>query len=122
MKDLLRPSSSRYCSAAETGAEDLPLPEAGTPRILAVDDLQEVQGRARQVELTVCSLAERRLDPKRRKRMGTEKSFNAKLRFASVGAGVCIHRIRFPQNAKKFPALHSFPPPWGGKRSSSGNF
>lgn len=48
VKDMLRPNSYRYYSAAETGAEELRPPEGGTPRILVVDDLQEVQGRARQ--------------------------------------------------------------------------
>lgn len=48
VKDMLRPNSCRWVSAAETGAEELKPPEAGKPRILVVDDLQEVQSRIRQ--------------------------------------------------------------------------
>jgi len=48
VRNMLRQSSCRWVSAAETGAEELSPPEAGGPPILVVDDLQEVQGRVRQ--------------------------------------------------------------------------
>jgi len=48
VKDMLRSSSYRYVSAAETSAEELAPPKNGKPQTLVVDDLQEVQGRGRQ--------------------------------------------------------------------------
>jgi len=47
-RDMLRPKSCRWYSAAETGAEALKPPETGKLQTLVVDDLQEVQSKARQ--------------------------------------------------------------------------
>jgi len=62
VKDMLRPNSYLYCSAAETGADALRPPEAGKPQILVVDDLQEVQDRGRQ---EACGKALRALSARR---------------------------------------------------------
>ncbi len=48
VRDMLRAGSYRCLSAGETAADQLRLPETGKGQILVVDDLQQVQGRARQ--------------------------------------------------------------------------
>jgi len=48
VKNMLQPNSYRYYSATETRAEELKPLEVGRFQILVVDDLQEVQGKARQ--------------------------------------------------------------------------
>lgn len=48
VKDMLRPNSYCYYSAAQTSAEELKPLKAGGLQTLVVDDLQEVQGRVRQ--------------------------------------------------------------------------